>query len=218
MAGLDYLRQDITSGLRGLLRSPGFAVAALVTLALGIGATSAVFSVVKAVLLTPLPYSEPHRRVLIWSKWISFDKTWLSDQEVVDYRSMLRTLTSVAAWTTGQQNLTGDGDPLRVGVGFVTANTFEVLGATPLLGRTMNEAEDRPNGPPVAVLSYRLWQTRYGGDRGIIGGKVTLNDVSVEIVGVMRDGFRLPTDFTVDAAEPSELWRPLCHRTFKGGH
>jgi putative ABC transport system permease protein len=209
LAALDYVRQDIRSGMRGLLRSPGFAAAALITLALGIGATSAIFSVVKAVLLTSLPYSDPDRRVLIWSKWISFDKTWLSDQEVVDYRTLTRSLTSVAAWTTGQQNLTGDGEPLRVGVGFVTANTVDVLGAQPLMGRAMNEAEDQPNGPPVAVLSYRLWRARYGGDPSVVGRKIMLNDVPVEIVGVMREGFRLPTDFTVEAAEPSELWRPL---------
>lgn len=205
----DNLKQDITGAIRGLVKSPGFAVAALVTLALGIGATSAIFSVVKAVLLTPLPYADPDRRVLIWSRWTSFEKTWLSDQEVVDYRNLARTMTAVAAFTTGQQNLTGDGDPLRVGVGFVTANTFDVLGAVPRLGRGIAEEEDQPNAAPVAVLGYRLWQTRYGGDAGIIGRKVSLNDVPVEIVGVMPDGFRLPTDFTQDAAEPSELWRPL---------
>ncbi|MCA1586505.1 MAG: ABC transporter permease, partial [Acidobacteria bacterium] len=206
---LDILRQDIIGGFRGLVKSPGFATAALVTLALGIGATSAIFSVVKAVLLTPLPYGEPDRRVLIWSRWTSFDKTWLSDQEVVDYRNTAKTLTAIAAWTSAQQNLTGDGDPLRVGVGLVTANTFAVLGTTPLVGRGFSADEDQPKGPPVAVLSYRLWQVRYGRDPHVVGRKVLLNDIPVEIIGVMPDGFRLPTDFTVDAAEPSELWRPL---------
>ena len=206
---MDALLQDLRTAFRALRRSPGFTAAALMTLALGIGATSAVFSVVRAVLLAPLPYAEPDRRVLIWSRWVGFDKTWLSDQEVVDYRTQSRTMTTVAAWTTAQQNLTGDGDPLRVGVGLVTANTFEVLGAQPALGRTIRLEEDVPNGPPVAVLGYRLWQARYGGDPGIIGRKVLLNDVPVEVVGVMPDGFRLPTDFTVDAAEPSELWRAI---------
>lgn len=205
----DVVRQDVKGAIRGLVKSQAFAVAALLTLALGIGATSAIFSVVKAVLLAPLPYSEPDRRVLIWSRWTSFDKTWLSDQEIADYRNMARTLTAVAGWASGQQNLTGDGDPLRVGVGFVTANTFDVLGASPVLGRTPSADEDRPNGAPVAVLGYRLWQSRYGGDPGIVGRKVLLNDVPVEVVGVMPAGFRLPTDFTVDAAEPTELWRPL---------
>jgi predicted permease len=201
--------QDIRLAVRGLLKSPGFAAAALLTLALGIGATSAIFSVVKAVLLTSLPYAEPDKRVLIWSRWISFDKTWLSDQEIVDYRTFSKTMTDVAGWSTGQQNLTGDGEPVRVGVGFVTANTFDVLGSKPLLGRTFTADEDRPNGPPAAILGYQLWQSRYGGDQTVLGRKLLLNDVPVEIVGVMPDGFKLPTDFTAEAAEPTQMWRPF---------
>ena len=206
---MDALWQDLRIGLRGLGRSPGFTTAALLTLALGIGATSAIFSVVRAVLLAPLPYAEPDRRVLIWSRWTGFDKTWLSSQEAIDYRTQARTLAAVAVWDTGQENLTGDGDPIRVGIGEVTANTFDVLGAAPLLGRTIRPEEDVPGGPPVVVLGARLWQARYGGDPGIIGRKVLLNDVPHEVVGVMPDGFRLPTDFTEHAAEPTELWRAL---------
>jgi predicted permease len=200
---------DLKLAVRGLLRSPGFTAAALVTLALGIGATFAIFSVVKAVLLTSLPYAEPDRRVMIWSRWISFDKTWLSDQEIVDYRALSKTMTDIAGWTGGQQNLTGDGEPIRVGVGFVTANTFQVLGAAPLIGRTFTPEEDLPKGAPAVILGYELWQVRYGGDPGVIGRTLVLNDVPAQIVGVMPRGFRLPTDFTVDAAEPSQLWRPL---------
>jgi putative ABC transport system permease protein len=206
---LNGIRQDITVGLRGLLRSPGFAAAALVTLALGIGATSAIFTVVRAALLAPLPYADADRRVMIWSRWISFDKTWLSAQEILDYRRLSRTMTAVAGWTSAQQNLTGDGEPMRVGVGLVTANTFDVLGAAPLLGRVMSAAEDRPNAAPVAVLGFGLWQTRYGGDPAIVGRRILLNEVPVEVVGVMPQGFRLPTDFTEEAAEPTELWRAL---------
>ena len=205
----DGLRQDITHAFRGLIKSPGFAAASLLTLALGIGATSAIFSVVKAVLITPLPYAEPETRVQIFARWISFDKTWLSNQEIVDFRNMARTITAVAGWTTGQQNLTGDGDPLRVGVGFVTANTFDVLGARPLYGRTITDAEDVPNGAQVAVLGYPLWQARYGGDPSIVGRTLMINDTPVQVIGVMPEGFRLPTDFTADAAEPTELWRPI---------
>lgn len=205
----DAIRQDIKGAVRGLWKSPGFAIAALVTLSLGIGATSAIFTVVKAVLLTPLPYQAPEQRVMIWSKWVSFDKTWLSTQEVVDYRTFAKTMTAVAMWNTGQQNLTGAGDPLRLGVGFVSANTLDVLGSRPLAGRMFGEAEDRPNGPPVALLGYPLWQAQFGGDPLILGRKIMLNDVPVEIIGIMPEGFRLPTDFTVDAAEPTQLWRPL---------
>jgi putative ABC transport system permease protein len=205
----DTLSQDVKGAIRGLWKSPGFAIAALLTLALGIGATSAIFSVVKAVLLAALPYDRPEQRVQIWSKWISFDKTWLSTQEIADYRAFAKTMTDIAGWTTGQQNLTGDGEPVRVGVGFVTANTFQVLGAHPLLGRTFSAAEDLPNGPPVVVLGYPLWQARYGGDPSVIGRRMMLNDVPAEIVGIMPSGFRLPTDFNVDAAEPTQVWRPL---------
>ncbi|MGE0040988.1 MAG: ABC transporter permease [Vicinamibacterales bacterium] len=205
----DAIGQDVKGGVRGLVKSPGFAIAALVTLALGIGATSAMFSVLQAVLLEPLPYAQPGQRVLIWSRWVSFDKTWLSDAEILDYQRLSRTMTDVAGWTSGQQNLTGDGDPLRVGVGFVMANTFDVLGARPALGRVIRPEEDVPDGPPVAVLGYRIWQARYGGDPGIVGRTILLDDVPVQVVGVMPDGFRLPTDFTEDAAEPTELWRPL---------
>ena len=209
MSVTDAVGQDLKGALRGLLKSPGFAIAALFTLALGIGATSAIFSVVKAVLLTPLPYAAPEQRVQIWSKWISFDKTWLSSQEIWDYRNFSKTMTAIAGWTSSQQNLTGDGEPIRVGVGLVTANTFDVLGVKPLAGRTFTVAEDRSNGPPVAVLGYPLWQARYGGDPSVIGRKVMLNDVPVEVIGIMPSGFRLPTDFNVDAAEPTQMWRPI---------
>jgi predicted permease len=218
---MDSFLQDVRTAWRALGRSPGFAAAALVTLALGIGATAAVFSVVRAVLLAPLPYAEPDRRVMIWSRWVGFDKTWVSEQEMADYRTQSRTLSDVAGWEVVQQNLTGDGDPVRVGVGRVTANSFDVLGARPVLGRAMTAQEDVPNGPPVAVIGYRLWRARYGGDPAIVGRKVMLNDVPVEIVGVMPDGFRLPTDFTVDAAEPTELWTPLqldMANLERGGH
>ena len=209
MSVTDALRQDVKGALRGLWKSPGFAVAALVTLSLGIGATSAIFSVVKAVLLTPLPYDAPEQRVMVWSKWVSFDKTWVSSQEVFDYRELARTMTDVAFWANTSQNLTDAGEPVRLTVGLVSANTFDVLGTRPLLGRTFTADDDRPNGPPVAVLGYGLWEAQFGGDRALIGRRIMLNDVPVEVIGVMPEGFRLPTDFTQDAAEPTQLWRPL---------
>jgi putative ABC transport system permease protein len=205
----DTLRQDITGAIRGLIKSPGFAAASLITLALGIGATSAIFSVVKAVLITPLPYAQPERTVQIFTRWTAFEKTWIADQEVIDFRNMAKTVTAIAAWNSGQQNLTGDGEPIRIGVGFVTANLFDVLGSRPMIGRVITQDEDRPNGPPVAVLGYPLWQARYGGDPSIVGRTVLINDVPVEVIGIMPEGFRLPTDFNEDAAEPTQLWRPM---------
>jgi putative ABC transport system permease protein len=205
----DAIRQDVICAIRGLIKSPGFAAASLMTLALGIGATSAIFSVVKAVLITPLPYASPERTVQIFTRWTAFEKTWLANAEVVDFRNMAKTVTAIASWNSGQQNLTGDGEPIRIGVGFVTANTFDVLGVRPLLGRVITEQEDGPNGPQVAVLGYPIWQARYGGDPNVIGRRLMINDVPVEVIGVMPQGFRLPTDFNDDAAEPTQLWRPI---------
>lgn len=209
IAMFDNLRQDVSGAIRGLIKSPGFAAASLITLALGIGATSAIFSVVKAVLITPLPYARPERTVQLFTRWTAFEKTWLADQEVIDFRNMAKTVTAIGAWGTGQQNLTGDGEPIRVGVGSVTANLFDVLGARPMLGRVITEQEDVPSGPEVAVLGYPIWQARYGGDPNIIGRRLMINDVPVEVIGVMPEGFRLPTDFNDEAAEPTELWRPM---------
>src|SRR6476646_7998113 len=119
---MDMFLQDLRYGLRALARNPGFACVAVLTLALGVGANAAIFSVVNAVLLRPLPWSDPDRTVMIWSRWTAFDKTWVSDGDVNDYRREARTLADVAAWFHGQVNLTGDGEPERVPYGGVTAN------------------------------------------------------------------------------------------------
>ena len=153
---MDTFFQDLRFGARTLVRNPGFACVAVLTLALGVGANAAIFSVVNAVLLRPLPWSEPDRAVMIWSHWTAFDKTWVSDGEVNDYRKETRTLADVGAWDDGQVNLTGDGDPERVSAGTVTANLFSVLGATPIRGRVFTPQEDVPNGPKVAIIGYRL--------------------------------------------------------------
>src|ERR671911_306851 len=123
----DDALQDVRFGARSLRRNPGFAAIAVLTLALGIGANAAIFSVVNTVILRPLPWSEPDQAVMIWSKWIAFDKTWVASGEVVDYRRRSQTLSEVAAWGEGQVNLTGEGDPERVAAANVTANLFPSL-------------------------------------------------------------------------------------------
>jgi putative ABC transport system permease protein len=195
--------------VRQFWKNPGFAIAALLTLSLGIGATSAIFSVVKAVLLTPLPYPSPEQRVMVWSRWASFEKTWVSSQEVHDYRERAETMTDVAFWTSTFQNLTDAGAPVRLNVGLVSANTFDVLGARPAVGRAFVPADEAIDGPAVVVMSYGLWDAQFGRDRTIIGRRITLNDNLVEVIGIMPEGFRLPTDFTADTADPTQLWRPL---------
>ena len=203
---LDTIVQDVRFGARALRRNPAFAAIAVLTVALGIGANAAIFSVVNAVLLRPLPWSEPDRAVMIWSKWTAFDKTWVSTGEVVDYRRRAQTLSEVAAWGDGQVNLTGDGDPERVAAGSVTANVFSTLGVAPLLGRTFTAAQDVPNGPRVVVLGHALWSRRYAADPGIVGRPILINGNAYEVTGVMPPDFVLPTDY--QNPEPTQLWMP----------
>ena len=209
MAFLDTFRADFTAATRGFRRVPGFTAAAVLTLALGIGATATIFTVVNAVLLSPLPYAEPERRVALWNQWTGFEKTWLSELEVVDYRRLARTLEAVAAWSSGQANLTGGAEPVRIGVAQVTPNTFAVLGARPHSGRTFAQGEDREGFDRVAVISYSLWQSHFGGEPDVVGRTLQLDGVTRTVVGIMPRGFRLPTDFGEDAAEPTQLWVPL---------
>ena len=199
--------QDLRFGARALRRNPAFAAIAILTLALGIGANAAIFSVVNAVLLRPLPWGDADRAVMIWSKWTAFDKTWVSTGEVVDYRRRASTLSDVAAWSDGQVNLTGAGEPERVAAGSVSANTFSTLGTAPILGRTFTATEDVPNGPALAVLGHALWSRRYAADRSIAGRTIQINGRPYEVVGVMPPGFVLPTDF--QNPEPTQLWLPL---------
>ncbi len=216
----DTVLQDVRYGLRALLKTPGFTFASLVTLALGIGANTAIFSAVNTMLLQPLPYAQAERRVMIWSRWKDFDKTWLSDAEALDYRARSTTMAQVAAWGVGPANLTGDGEPMRIGAARVTANTFDVLGVRPLVGRTFaaaDEAEGRNN--TVVIVGYGLWQRRYGGDPDLVGRTVQVNGTPRQVLGVMPQGFQLPTDYGEDAAEPTELWSPLrLNPENRGGH
>jgi predicted permease len=127
----------------------------------------------------------------------------------MDYRRLVPSLESVAAWGTDEANLTGGGaEPVRVGMAAITANTFATLGARPLVGREFTDEEDRPGGAPVAVLGYGLWQNRYGGDPAALGQIIELDGVARRIVGMMPRGFALPTDYTVSATEPSQVWIP----------
>jgi putative ABC transport system permease protein len=199
--------QDLRFGARTLGRNPGFAAIAVLTLAIGIGANAAIFSVVNAVLLRPLPWSEPDRAVMIWSKWTAFDKTWVATGEVVDYRARSRTLEEIAAWGDSQVNLTGDGDPERVSAANVTSNLFSTLGVNPIIGRTFTAEEDMPQGPNVVVLGYGLWNRRYAADASIVGRAILVNGRSFEVLGVMPPDFVLPTDF--GNPEPTQLWMPL---------
>ena len=208
MTGFDTIVRDVRIGVRSLLRQKAFTLAALATLALGIGANTAVFSVVRHVLLAPLPYAEPDRAAVIWSKWRGFDKTWVSDAEIIDYQTRVGAFEQVGGWSVLQVNLTGGGDPIRIGAAFVTPNLFPTLGVRPFLGRGFTDAEAAQSPSTVVILSYELWQTRFGGE-DVIGRPVQVNGIAREIVGIMPKGFQLPTDFVVDAEEPTRIWSPL---------
>jgi predicted permease len=160
------------------------------------------------VVLAPLPYDDPASRVMVWNRWVGFEKTWVNPAEARAWEERCPSLADVTHWQVDRANLTGDGEALRVGVGFVSADTFEVLGARPLLGRDFTAGEDRFGGPRVAVLGHALWQGRFAGDTAVLGRTVVLDGVPHEIVGVAPAGFALPTDFGEDAAEPSQLYVP----------
>jgi len=202
------LTHELRHALRLLWRAPGFTALAVGTLALGIAASTAIFSLADAVVLAPLPYADPGRRVMIWNRWRGFDKTWVNPAEMRAYGERCPSLARVAHWSFDAQNLTGDGEAARVNVGFVSASAFAVLGARPLVGRGIAPEEDRAGGPHVVVLGHALWQGRYAGDPGVIGRGIELDGVTHEVIGVMPPGFALPTDFNQHAAEPTQVYVP----------
>ncbi len=193
--------------LRSLAKRPAFCAIVITTLALGIGANSAIFSVVNAVLLKPLPYRQPERLALIWSKWVNFDKTWLAEGDYLGYKEAT-SFQDVAAWSTqNDATLTGDGGPESVGVTQMTANMLDVLGTPAALGRSFTAAEDVPKAPAVVMLSYDLWQRRYGGDPSIIGRMIDVNAKPQQVVGILPRGFKFPLEFKGLAT--TQLVQPL---------
>jgi hypothetical protein len=198
---------DLRYGIRTLVRRPMFTTVAALTLALGIGATTALFSVVKAVLLTPLPYGQPERIAVIWSAWKGFDQTWLSYDEFEAYDAEIPSFENVGLFTDGAVNLIEGGEPERIRAGFVTYDVFSILGVEPTLGRGFTKDEDRPGGPRVIVLGNAVWQRRFGGDPSILGRQIQVGGRPTTVVGIMPAGFKLPLDFGGSGA--TELWLPL---------
>ncbi|MGH9363086.1 MAG: ABC transporter permease, partial [Thermoanaerobaculia bacterium] len=199
--------QDLRLALRRLALRPGFTAAALVTIALGIGATTALFSVVRAVLLRPLPYAEPERVAVLWNMLYPDDETWLSPREIVEYRQAARSFAQLAAFTDFAVNLTGRAEPERVAAEAVTANGFAVLGIPPLLGRTFTADEEIPGREQVALLSEGLWRRRFAADPAVVGKAVHLDGKPHTVVGVMPASFGLPLAYR--AEQPAEVWVPL---------
>ena len=201
---MESLIKDIKYGFRGLVKRPGFTAIALITLALGIGANTAIFSVVNAVLLRPLQFKDPEQLVIVWedATFAGFPRNTPAPANYIDWKNQNQSFADMAATAQTSFNLTGDGEPERVAAHAVTANFFPLFGVQPLVGRSFLPEEDQPGAPKVAVMSHSLWQSRYGGDRNILNRDIQLNGEKHTVIGVM------PASFQFLEGEV-RLWVPL---------
>jgi predicted permease len=189
---LDTLVRDLRYAVRGLSRAPGFTIAVALTLALGIGTNTAIFSAVDQLLLRPLPYPDGDELVRIYEtrSGEAGDGFDVSPANWLDWQRQSRTLDAIAVWRATTATLTGAGETERLQAQIVSAEFFPVLGVAPLLGRTIAPDDDRPGTPRVAVISHALWQQRFASDPAIVGKSIQLDEMPVEVVGVMPAGFR----------------------------
>ena len=189
---METLLKDIRYGIRSLLKQPGFAAIAVITLALGIGANTAIFSVVNAVLLRALPFPDPDRLVMVWedASFAGFPRNTPAPANYADLKAQNQVFEEMAAIDMRNFNLTGDGKPEKIEANGVTSNFFPLLGIKPALGRAFLSEEDKPDVNKVVMINYSLWQQRYGGERSIIGRELLLNGQKYTVVGVMPAGFQ----------------------------
>jgi len=209
--------RDLRRGWRSLARTPGFSLITLLTIALGIGANTAMFSVLSAVLLEPLPYPRPGQLVYISTQFpgLGFDQFWVSPPEFMELQERTRSFAAIGAFATGQTNLTAPDRPRRVNATRVSADLDDALGVGPMFGRWFSPEETRPNGPPAVVLTYGLWRSAYGANPNLVGQTIEVNGVRRQVIGVMPNGF--------DVADTrSELFIPLsidpANRQNRGNH
>jgi putative ABC transport system permease protein len=196
------LLQDLRYAVRTLLKKPGFTLIAVMTLALGIGSSTAIFTVVDAALLRGLPYKSPERLYHLWESTPQkeFAQREFSYPDYQDYQQN-QVMEGIAAYTGGGAIMSGRGEPERVLAPAASANLFSLLGVEPVIGRTFQPGEDKPGAPRVTVLTYGMWQRRFGGDKGILGQSLTLNGDSYTVVGVLPASFQF-------ALRGADLWRP----------
>ncbi|HEY0724942.1 MAG TPA: ABC transporter permease, partial [Pyrinomonadaceae bacterium] len=199
----DFLH-DLRYAIRLQRKNPGFTIVAVIALALGIGANTAIFSVVNTVLLQPLPYKDPERLVMVWEEATKagYPQDTPTAANYVDWRDQNQSFEGMAAIDETSFNLTGSGDPERLEGRRVSTSLFPLLGVEPQLGRVFSAAEDQPGSERVVLLSYALWQRRFGGDTGIVGKTLTLNGAGYTVVGVMPARFQFPT-------RDDEAWVPI---------
>jgi predicted permease len=209
--------QDFRYGLRLLRRSPGFATLAILTIALGIGANSAIFSVINGVVRKPLAYPKSDELMFITSQFRNqkFDRFWVSPPEYLEFKERTKAFASVGAYTTGAMNVSDGQQPERVNAVFMTASMFKVLGVAPIRGQAFTEAQDLPNTDPVVLMSYELWQRSFGGDPAVVGKRIDIQGRPRTVLGIMPQGFDLH-----DAR--AQLWAPLgldpANRQNRGSH
>ena len=205
---MDRLLSDLAHALRRLKRAPAFSTVAILTLALGIGATTAIFSLVESVVLRPLPFGDPGRLVMIWGTREKGETTYLSASEVKSYATEVGAFEHLAAYMGGgAANLTGGQEPERVSRAWVTPNLLQTLRVTPIVGNTFSLQDSVRAIENQVILGYGLWQRRFGGRPDVVGQTIQLNGVGRTVIGVMPRSFKLPLDFAED--RPSELWSPL---------
>jgi len=210
---VSILLQDVRHALRALAAAPAFTVAAILSLAIGIGANTAIFSIVDGLLLRPLPYADAERLVILWNRspGLNITEDWFSTAQYFDIRNGHHGFEQVAIAIGGNYNLTSWGEPERIGTIRVSSSLLSMLGQRAALGRLFVPDEDLPGRTATAVLSYGTWARRFGSDPGVLGKKIILNGVPYEIVGVMPRSFSLPREVmpTLDGAEQAEILLPL---------
>src|SRR5215475_14466738 len=198
---MEIFWQDLRYGLRMLSKNPGFTAIAIITLGLGIGANTAIFSVVNAILLRPLPYADAERIVWLWDTIPQLPTAPTSLPEFLDWKEQNRSFEKLAAFQSGNMFLdTGDGTR-DTPVGLVTPETFALFRANPILGRAFTAEETLPGRSRVMVISHAMWQNRFGADPNAIGRKVDLSSAAYTVIGVAPTGFSFPNQ--------AEFWRPL---------
>jgi predicted permease len=199
--------QDLRLAVRSLRRSPGFGLGAVLTLALGIGANAAIFAVLHAVALRPLPYHDPDRLVGISNSWTNTPRAPISSIEYFDYLEQLRSFEHLGVSAAGVMTLTGTGEPQRIPIGVLSFGVLPALGVPPQLGRMFTRDEDAPERNAVVVLGDGLWRRQFGADPDVLGRRIVLDREAFTVVGVMPPGFRLPSQF--DSATPADAFVPL---------
>ena len=193
--------QDVRYGLRVLRKNPGFTAVAVLTLALGIGANSALFSVVNGVLMNPLPFPNPHELVALYSRTGTFEQRSISYPNFLDWQKDNHSFASLAAFRSDDFNMTGVGEPERLHAHMISAEFFPALGLTQLLGRNFRPEEDRAGAGPVAILSDGIWKRKFGSSREVLGTSITLNGKVYTVIGVAPGG--------ITGLSPSDVYVPI---------